>query len=284
MSIVKTYVYRNKKGEVLGEVRRYEKTLDSQPHKSTVPHFKENSQKGIPEDFPAQNRIYGMETFVDESAPVFIVEGEKCAYALQGLGFQALTSLGGCGSVHLADWSILDGAKTVYILPDNDDAGEKYAQTVYRKLRKLSPMPNVQVLRMPEAKAKGDVVDWLVGHEALQGWNELDSLKDHPARDTLCKAFEHLYQTRAEYVQGEDRTRMVLHLTKARHIFGADAQDIEAELDTQTGKAVKSWGKENTPSETVKEPLTTVEQTASEPLKSTVPERLKDEVTEKGIQ
>ena len=42
-------------------------------------------------------------------------------------------------------------------------------------------------------------------------------------------------------MQGEDRTRLIIALTKSRHIFGADAEEVEAELGTKDGKAVWSW-------------------------------------------
>lgn len=57
----------------------------------------------------------------------------------------------------------MDG-KTVYIVPDNDDPGEKYAKEVIELIRKHWPNATVQVKRLkedwPEIPDGGDVFDW----------------------------------------------------------------------------------------------------------------------------
>ncbi len=64
---------------------------------------------------------------------VFVCEGEKATDAARELGLTATTSSGGSGSALKTDWSPLSG-KTVIILPDNDAAGEDFAQEVARIL------------------------------------------------------------------------------------------------------------------------------------------------------
>lgn len=198
------YLYSEKNGQTYGYVSRSENNLGgSKSHKDIRAHFNPNGKSGIPEGFPAHKRVYGLDSVADNSAPLFIVEGEKCAYALHGLGFQSVTSLGGANAVHKADWSILDGVKTVYLMPDNDDAGLGYMQVIYKYLQKFNHVPEVYLLDMPNAQPKGDIADWLIQHEALRQWDGLSGLHDHPHRDDLCKSFESLYQTRASHIPAE---------------------------------------------------------------------------------
>ena len=65
---------------------------------------------------------------------VVLVEGEKCADALNGIGILATTAFGGCNGVGKADFSSLGGRKVV-IWPDNDAAGLKYAEAAALSLR-----------------------------------------------------------------------------------------------------------------------------------------------------
>ena len=69
---------------------------------------------------------------------VFIVEGEKCACELATLGLLVTTSAHGAKSAHRTDWQPLAGREVV-ILPDNDEGGRAYAQTVAEIVSQLSP-------------------------------------------------------------------------------------------------------------------------------------------------
>ena len=97
---------------------------------------------------------------------VFIVEGEKCVCALETLGgLLVTTSAHGSKSPHKSDWQPLAG-RNVVILPDNDDDGQRYAQTVAEILLKLSPQAKVRIVALPELPKKGDCVDWLDNRDA----------------------------------------------------------------------------------------------------------------------
>jgi KaiC/GvpD/RAD55 family RecA-like ATPase/DNA-binding transcriptional regulator YiaG len=183
------YVYKDKDGNVVGHVSRLEEVVsgDSKPRKQTIPYFKANGQAGIPQDFPAHLRLFGMETVKHSSEPVFVVEGEKCAFALQTLGLQAVTSLGGCGQGHLANWGQLEGAEVIYLLPDQDEAGNKFMYGIYSRIKKLNPALRVKIIRLPNLPDKGDVCDHLSTLPELTGWNELDSLEGHPSREVILQ-------------------------------------------------------------------------------------------------
>jgi 5S rRNA maturation endonuclease (ribonuclease M5) len=94
---------------------------------------------------------------------VMVVEGEKCVHALHGIGIVATTSLSGAENAGKADWTPLAG-KRVFIWPDNDDAGRKYAVDVARMLAHMA-VTEVNVvatdgLDLPE---HGDVADLIAG-------------------------------------------------------------------------------------------------------------------------
>ena len=61
------------------------------------------------------------------------------------------------------DWSPLAGKECV-ILPDHDDPGGKYADTVAAILAKLTPAPVVKVVELPDLPDHGDIVDWIEAH------------------------------------------------------------------------------------------------------------------------
>ena len=112
---------------------------------------------GMPEPRP----LYELPSLLARpEEPVYVTEGEKAADAAGWLGLLATTSPHGSGSAGKADWRALAG-RDVVILPDNDDAGRQYAQTVASILHNLSPRPRVKVVELPNLPPKGDLYDWL---------------------------------------------------------------------------------------------------------------------------
>ena len=94
--------------------------------------------------------------------PVIVVEGEWCADALAKIGALATTS-GAADSAGKTDWQPLAG-RSVTIWPDNDEAGQRYADAVADALLALGCsvcLVDVAVLNLPN---KGDVVDWLAAN------------------------------------------------------------------------------------------------------------------------
>ena len=181
---------------MVGHVIRLEnedKLEGSKSRKEILPYFKDGGQCGIPKDLPPEYRIYGMDSVKDLSATIYIVEGEKCAAALHGLGYQAVTNLGGCQQGHLADWPILDGAAHIVLLPDNDSVGLRYVQGVYNRLKSFKIPPRVNLAQISDIE-KGDICDFLKALPALHDWDEYQSLSAHPFKDevlsTLNKALK----------------------------------------------------------------------------------------------
>lgn len=215
MRNVMQWDYKTKDGNVIGHVRRLdsENSGSSSSRKQIIPYFKENGQAGIPDTLPKEHRIYGLHSIRNYSKPTFIVEGEKCAHALHGLGFQAITSLGGSAQAHLAGWDALSNAESIYILPDNDKAGIKYARDVYGLIREGKKLSYVKIVRLPVPE-KGDVCDYLKSLPVLSLWNEMDSLSEHPAREIITQTLEHCIEDKSEIIPAHWKFLVTKHKHK----------------------------------------------------------------------
>lgn len=113
--------YRNADGELLACVYRY----DTPTGKQYRPWDVRMRAMRMPEPRP----LYNLPAVV-ASAAVVLVEGEKCADTLAGLGIVATTAMGGAATaIDKTDWRPLAG-KTVIVWPDHDEAGAKYADAV----------------------------------------------------------------------------------------------------------------------------------------------------------
>lgn len=95
---------------------------------------------------------------VAQGDPIFVVEGEKDVETLRLRGLVATTNVGGAGKWHDSYSQALKGA-TVYILPDNDQAGEEHAQLVKASLRGVAQ--SARIVRLPDLADKEDVTDWI---------------------------------------------------------------------------------------------------------------------------
>jgi len=93
---------------------------------------------------------------------VYVAEGEKAAEAFRAVGLVATTSPHGANSASKADWSPMAGREVV-IQPDNDDAGNRYADDV-RRLVTDAGAKSVRVVRLVDLWAGmptgGDMADY----------------------------------------------------------------------------------------------------------------------------
>jgi 5S rRNA maturation endonuclease (ribonuclease M5) len=100
----------------------------------------------------------------DHAEPVFVVEGEKDADRLASHGLVATTSSGGSNGKWTDDLNAPFKGRVVYILPDNDEPGAKYAQRIAQHLQGVAA--KVSIVELPglgsRKKDHGpDVSDWL---------------------------------------------------------------------------------------------------------------------------
>jgi hypothetical protein len=125
---------------------------------------------------PVPRPLYRLPELLDAER-VFVTEGEKAADALRELGLVATTSPHGSASAAKSDWSPLAGKECI-VLPDNDDAGRRYAQDVERLLKMLAPTPTVKIVELPDLPLHGDAVEYIDSRRAA-------GQKDEAIRDGL---------------------------------------------------------------------------------------------------
>ena len=137
---------------------------------------------------PGVRPLYKLPSLKEEGR-VWFVEGEKCADALEAPGFLVTTSSGGASALGNSDLGPLAG-REVFVLPDEDAAGTKYAESVKRKCEKLTPPARVCVLRLRELKPESgeDVVEWIRDHFAGDGAKAREELVRRA--DEAAKALE----------------------------------------------------------------------------------------------
>jgi len=101
---------------------------------------------------------------------VYVVEGEKAADAARSIGLAATTSPHGSKSAKKADWAPLAG-KEIILVPDNDDPGWKYVESVAKILAEVDPAPTIKLLELDHLDEGGDIADW-VDHWGNKGKTE----------------------------------------------------------------------------------------------------------------
>lgn len=155
------WTYQDANGDPVGVVVRWDKPGD----KDILPVSKGPdgwTTGGMPKPRP----LYCLPELADADR-VWLCEGEKACDAGRSIGLTCTTSPHGSKSAGEADWSPLTG-KEVVILPDHDEDGETYARNVVEILGRLDPPPSVRILQLDGLPPKGDLVDWLEQHDAVE--------------------------------------------------------------------------------------------------------------------
>jgi hypothetical protein len=154
------WTYHDAKGEAVGYVLRWDTTNG----KEIRPVSRTADGRWIIGGMVGTRPLYGLPDLLKapEGSRVYVCEGEKAADAVRALGLIATTSAHGSKSASKTDWSPLIGHEVV-ILPDADDAGERYADDVADLLGKLRPSPAVKIVRLPDlAQGEGgDMADFV---------------------------------------------------------------------------------------------------------------------------
>jgi hypothetical protein len=151
------WTYHDAQGEPVGVVVRWDKP-SGKDIRPVARHGDGWRISAMPEPRP----LYGLPELATATR-VIVCEGEKAADAARALGFIATTSAGGSQAATKTDWRPLAG-KEIWILPDNDPPGRKYADIVAGILAKLTPAPVVRVVELPDLPEGGDIVDWIDRH------------------------------------------------------------------------------------------------------------------------
>ncbi len=122
-------------------------------HKDKKPAY-----KGRGDCQPLPYRLPGLLAAAADTL-VFVPEGEKkCDFLVSTWGLVATCLDSGAQTKPYQSFVDALAGKHVVILPDNDEAGEKYAATVAAALYGIAA--SVKVLRLPGLENKQDILDW----------------------------------------------------------------------------------------------------------------------------
>ncbi|MFP5212685.1 MAG: AAA family ATPase, partial [Acidobacteriota bacterium] len=145
-----TWHYKDASGKIIASVTRYD---PPEGKKEFIPWDARARKHAAPDPRPLYNQ-----PGILKADLVVLVEGEKCAEALIGVGVCATTAMGGSNAPpEKTDWRPLAG-KSVLIWPDNDEPGMRYAQNAAAAIKATGG--KATVLHVPEGKSpKWDAAD-----------------------------------------------------------------------------------------------------------------------------
>lgn len=184
----KTYIYRDENSNDV-----YYKTRIDYGAKDKTFFFEQTNGKKTLKD--AHRVPYNLPNVL-KSPVIYFVEGEKCADILIENGLTATTLDTGANSAWQDYYNDYFKDKEVIIVPDNDEAGIKYANKI------LKHLPSANVVTLPDLKEKEDIYDWLMsGHsiEDLGGLQQL-SKSEFLSEKSAEKADENVKETQAETI------------------------------------------------------------------------------------
>lgn len=152
-----TWTYTDAGGDPVGLVVRW----NTPTGKDVRPVSRKRDGSGwIIGGMPTPRLLYAL-AHLGDARTVYVTEGEKAADAARAIGLTATTSPHGSKSAAKADWSPMAGC-TVVVLPDRDEAGERYAADVVR-LGTAAGAESVRIVRLaerwPDLPAGGDIAD-----------------------------------------------------------------------------------------------------------------------------
>jgi len=202
--IVATYDYIDESGTLLYQNCRLDRTENPDAPKS-LPRRPDGNGGWIWDLKGTRRVLYRQSEFVQSSKQdwVFVCEGEPDTDRLNGLGLVATTS--GSATSWRPEFAEFFRGRLVCILPDNDVAGKRYADTVADSLHGVAS--EVRIVELPGLPEKGDVSDWFdAGHQVP----ELNKLieKAKPCKPVPDRQIQHqvlslVEPKQIEYLQPE---------------------------------------------------------------------------------
>lgn len=152
------WAFNDSDGLAVAYSLRVEWTVDGEPKKEVFPIAPYSGPEGTgflqarPPGLTPPLYVYDYPEF----EPIMLVEGEKTCDAARKLGFSAITILGGSGVAAKTDWTMLSG-RTVWICPDYDEPGEKFANQAANLLSKVGS--EVKIIHLPHVNEADDIAD-----------------------------------------------------------------------------------------------------------------------------
>ena len=95
---------------------------------------------------------------ISQNQLIFIVEGEKDVETLAGWGLTATCNPGGAGKWKTVYSNYLKDAKII-VIPDNDEKGQKHAESVVNSIYQQAQL--IKVISLLGLPHKGDITDWV---------------------------------------------------------------------------------------------------------------------------
>lgn len=152
------WYYHDSEGNLIAVVYRYELS----PGKK---EFRPWDVKRRKASAPTPRPLYNQPGLLSASQ-VILVEGEKCAEVLIGMGYAATTAMHGANApVDKTDWTPLRD-KRVVIWPDHDTPGQEYAERAAQAILQSGAVA-CEVLRPPKDSPLG----WDVADAVLEGFD-----------------------------------------------------------------------------------------------------------------
>lgn len=155
LSLTKTYNYTDKDGELLFQKLRYIDADGRKTFRQRKPDGKGGWEYSLGDTPKVIYNLPAVINAVKEGFPIWVVEGEKDADTLMGMGIIATTMPGGAGKWLPIHTAVLAGAE-VEIIADNDEPGMAHAKTVCIELLKAGC--EARVWHTPKQK---DITDFL---------------------------------------------------------------------------------------------------------------------------
>ncbi len=178
----RAFAYKNPEGRIFGYVLRFDTPKGKEIRPLTL--WRDNATGTMVwrmEGFPKPRPLYNLDRLAQQpAAPVLIVEGEKAADAAVALfpDYVVTTTPNGAGSVEHADLTPLYG-RSVWIWPDNDEPGEKYAATLCKLLQTTNPAMVIHVMGLLTQVASLDASGQAQiesGFTVPSGWDAADAV------------------------------------------------------------------------------------------------------------
>jgi len=153
--IVASYDYRDESGKLISQVVRFapKDFRQRKPNRRGGWEWKVKGIRRLPYRLPEVAKA------IEAREPIYIVEGEKDADRLAGIGLTATCNAGGAGKWTGEHSKHLSGASVV-LLPDNDETGRLHVEAVASSLR-AAGAASVKIVELPGLPEKGDVSDWI---------------------------------------------------------------------------------------------------------------------------
>lgn len=173
-TIDKEYIYTDEENRILYKVIRFfPKRFQQAKWENGKWHNNMENVRRVPYNLPN----------ILKSEEIYFVEGEKDADNLNDIGLIATTTVGGALSFvkYQKEYMKYFKNKVIYIVPDNDDAGQKYAKNIYNTLSKVTNRIKILNLKeeIPDLKEKSDISDVISQYGKDKTLEILENLKSN---------------------------------------------------------------------------------------------------------